>query len=98
MEDKEKCIAPPDYKRILDGGKKWVYFTNCSICTEKIPTCFKYHRNKLYYGTVEGELQIIDFGQHNVVTNVATSLQGRIFSIDVKDDVLVTGHGDGSLR
>jgi len=98
MDDKEKCIAPPDYKRILDGGKKWVYFTNCSICTEKIPTCFKYHRNKLYYGTVEGELQIIDFGQHNVVTNVATSLQGRIFSIDVKDDVLVTGHGDGSLR
>ena len=92
------AMEPSGYRRVLLGFRRWRYFSKCSISTDTIPACFKYHRNKLYFGTVEGHLNLIDFGFHNAVTSLSTPDNGRIFSIDVKDDVLVTGHGDGSLR
>lgn len=93
-----RAIAPSGYRRVLLGFRRWKYFSNCSISTDTVPTCFKYHRNKLYFGTVEGKLNMIDFGFHNAASSVPTADNGRIFSIDVKEDILVTGHGDGSIR
>ena len=80
------------------GFKKWRYISNGLIGTDSTPTCFKYHRSKLYFGTVYGELKMIDFENHNVVKTLLYSGRGRILSIDVKDDILVTGHNDGSIR
>ena len=90
-------IAPSGYRRVLLGFRRWRYFSNCSISTDTLPTCFKYHRNKLYFGTVEGRLNTIDFGFHNAASSLPTSDNGRIFSIDAKEDILVTGHGAGSV-
>ena len=92
------AIAPSEYRRVLSGFRRWRYFSNCSIGMETIPTCFKYHRNKLYFGTVEGQLNVIDFGFHNAASSLSTGENGRIFSIDVKEDILVAGCDDGSIR
>jgi len=95
----ENCLKSSEYRRILVGGKKWSYFSKCSFSIDRVPTCFKYFRNQLYFGTVEGELKSIDFGNHNLTNTLQPSSDsGRIFSIDIKDDLLVTGHGDGSIR
>ena len=83
---------------MLLGFRRWRYFSNCSISTDSVPTCFKYHRNKLYIGTVEGQVNVIDIGFHNAASSVSTGDNVRIFSIDVKEDIVVSGHGDGSLR
>ena len=92
-------MEPSGYRRVLLGFRRWRYFSKCSISTETLPACFKYHRNKLYFGTVEGQLDMIDFGFHNAVSSLATAdNNGRIFCIDVKEDILVAGHEDGSIR
>ena len=41
---------------------------------------------------------MIDFGFHNAASSLSTAGNGRIFSIDVKEDILVAGHDDGSVR
>ena len=80
------------------GFKKWRYLSNGLIGTDSTPTCFKYQRSKLYFGTVCGELKVIDFENEKTVKTVLTSGSGRILSIDIKHDILVTGHYDGSIR